>query len=74
MGDRATINMGRNLGEAVLFWGEMGPHLTQCCRAKTYVHAKFHLDPSNRLATVHEHYRQTGQHRKDTETHNGPIG
>jgi len=25
------------------------------------VHAKFHLDPSNRLATVHERHRQTGQ-------------
>jgi len=26
--------------------------------AESYLHAKFHLDPSNRLATVH---RQTGQ-------------
>ena len=23
--------------------------------------AKFHADPSNRLATVHQRYRQTGQ-------------
>jgi len=31
-------------------------------RAEAYLHAKFHLDPSNRLATVHKHYRpQTGQ-------------
>ena len=30
MGDRfATIDMGRNLG-VVPFWGELGPHLTQC--------------------------------------------
>ena len=28
------------------------------------MHAKFHLDPSNRLATVHERYRQTGQDRQ----------
>ena len=30
-------------------------------RAETYQHAKFHLDRSNRLATVHERHRQTGQ-------------
>jgi len=28
-------------------------------RAEAYLHAKFHLDPSNRLATVLERYRQT---------------
>jgi len=26
--------------------------------AEAYSHAKFHLDPSNRLATVHQRYRQ----------------
>jgi len=30
-------------------------------RAEAYLHAKFHLDPSNRLATVHERYRQDRQ-------------
>ena len=35
-------------------------------RAEAYLHAKFHLDPSNRLATVHERHRQD---RRD----NGPI-
>jgi len=35
-------------------------------RAEAYLHAKFHLDPSNCLATVHERYRQD---RAD----NGPI-
>ena len=30
-------------------------------RAEAYLHAKFHLDPSNRLTTVHKRYRQTGQ-------------
>ena len=34
-------------------------------RTEAYLHAKFHLDPSNRLATVHQRYRQTGQ-RSDT--------
>jgi len=28
-------------------------------RAEAYLHTKFHLDPSNRLATVHQRYRQT---------------
>jgi len=28
--------------------------------ADAYLHAKFHLDPSNRLATMYRH-RQTGQ-------------
>ena len=30
-------------------------------RAEAYLRAKFHLDPSNRLATVHERYRQDKQ-------------
>jgi len=32
----------------------------------TYLHAKFYLDPSNRLATVHQRHRQTG---RDRQTH-----
>ena len=46
-------------------------------RAEAYLHAKFHLDPSNRLVTVHERHRQTdrqdrtGQDR--TGQDNGPI-
>jgi len=49
--------------------GELGPHLTQYGRAEAYLHAKFHLDPSNRSATVHERHRQDRTDRKD----NGPI-
>jgi len=29
--------------------------------AKCHLHAKFHLDPSSRLATVHQRYRQDRQ-------------
>jgi len=29
--------------------------------AEAYLHAKFHLDPSNRLATVHQRHGQTEQ-------------
>ena len=28
-------------------------------RAEAYLHAKFHPDPSNRLATIHQRQRQT---------------
>jgi len=33
---------------------ELGSHLTQRGQAEAYLRAKFHLDPSNRLATVHQ--------------------
>ena len=46
--------------------GELGPHLTQCGLGRVYLHAMFHFDPCNRLATTHQRYRQTGQD-------NGPI-
>jgi len=50
-----------NWGVAVpLRGGELGPHPTQCgYRAEAYLRAKFHFDPSNRLATAHERHRQT---------------
>jgi len=46
------------------FWeGELGhPRLTQyVAGVETYLRAKFNLDPSNRLATIHQRHRQTGQ-------------
>jgi len=49
-----------------LWGGELGPHVTQCGRAEAYLHAKFHLDPSNRLATIHQRHRQTD--RQDRQT------
>jgi len=48
--------------------GEPCPHLTQCTRAEAYLHAKFHLDPSNRLATVHQRYRQDKTSRQTDRT------
>ena len=48
--------------------GGSAPFLVVC--AKAYLRITWNLDPSNRLATVHERYRQTGQtDRQD----NGPI-
>ena len=32
--------------------------------AEAYLHAKFHLDPSNRLVTIHQRYRQDRQDRR----------
>jgi len=34
--------------------------------AEVYLHAKFNLDPCNRLATIHQRYRQTGQRPDST--------
>ena len=41
-------------------------------RAEPYMHAKFHLDPTNRLATIHQLMviDRTGQ---TDRTDNGPI-
>jgi len=39
-------------------------------RAEAYLLAKFHLEPSNRLATIHQRCRQD---RTDRQTDNGPI-
>jgi len=47
----------------VFFPAELGPHLTQCDRAK------FRLDPPNRLTATHQRYRQDRQAGQD----NGPT-
>jgi len=40
--------------------GQLGLHLTQCGpRAGAYLQAKFHLDPSNPLARIHQPFTQT---------------
>jgi len=63
----ATIDMIQNEGQ-------LGPHLAQCGQAEAYLHAKFHLDPFNRLATIHQRYRQTErQTGQDRQTDSGLI-
>jgi len=37
-------------------------------RAEAYLLAKFHLDPSNRLATVHERHRQDRTDKQRTDS------
>jgi len=57
------------MGEAVPLWGRgAGPHLTQSGQAEAYLHAKFHFDPSKRLTTIHQRYRQTGQTEQERQT------
>ena len=60
--------MGQKLEGGLCPFGEeeLGSHQTQCGQGEANPHANLHLDPSNRLATVHERHRQD---RKD----NGPI-
>ena len=44
--------------------GSPSNSLTQCGQGEAYLHANFHLDSSNRLATIHQRHRQT-----DRQTH-----
>ena len=55
-----------NWGAVPLWGGEAGSPSNNVARAEAYPHAKFHLDPSDRLATVHQCHRQE-------KTDNGPI-
>ena len=53
--------------------GELGAHLTQCSRGRAYLHAKFHLDPSKCLATIHHRHRQAGQTERTGQADNVPT-
>ena len=69
MGDRlVTVDMGRKKGDLLCpFPGAGSP----CVRGRgLYLCAKFHLDPSDRLAKMHQRHRQTD--RTDRQD-NGPT-
>ena len=69
MGDRlAIIDMDQKVGGCCADFrgGKLGPYLTQCGVGRGLPLYKCHLDPSNRLATIHRRYRQTGQDRQTT--------
>jgi len=60
----AEIVVCARLGE-----GSWVPTYHNVARAEAHLHAKFHLDPSNRLATVHERHIQTDrQDRQRTDS------
>ena len=50
--------------------GELDIHLTQCGLCQAYLHAKWYPNSSNRLATIHQRHRQTGQDRTDRQRSN----
>jgi len=52
--------MGRKLGWGCvpLREGSWVPILHNVTKTEAYLHAKFHLDPSNHLATIHQRHRQ----------------
>ena len=70
MGDRlTTVDMGRKVGGLLCpFPWRLGPFLHNVVWAEAYLRTKWHFDPSNRLATIHQRFRQTNR------TDNGPIG
>jgi len=55
-----------NWGLCSPFLGAAGSQSNNVAWAEAYLHAKFHLDPSNRLATIHKRYRQTDRQRSDS--------
>jgi len=63
MGDRlATMDMGRKWGGGCAFLrGGWVPISHNVAWAEAYLHATWHPDPSNCLATIHQRHRQTGQ-------------
>ena len=50
---------------------DLGLHLTYVAGDEAYLRAKFHLDSSNRLTTVHQRHRQDRTDRTDKD--NGLI-
>jgi len=53
--------------------GEVGFHVTQCRLGRDLPGiTKWHLDPSNRLATIHQRYRQTDGTDRTDKRDNGP--
>ena len=61
----ATTDMGRKLGaRARLGRGSWVPVQHNVARAEAYLRAEFHLDPSNRLATIGQRRRQNRQPNK----------
>ena len=67
---RPQRTWAENWGAVLRFFvggGGAGAPSNTVAGAEPYHHSKFHLDPSNRLATIHQRHRQTGL------TDNGPI-
>jgi len=68
--------MGQKLGAVPLLGGAGSPSNTMWPAPRPTTGAKFHLDPSNRLATIHQSQtdRQAGQSRQDRQRSNSIRG
>ena len=65
----AATDMGRKLDGGCTRLGQgAGSPSNNVVRAEDYLPAKFHLDPSDRLATVHERHRQDRTDRQRTDS------
>jgi len=56
-----------------LEWGGGGTRSNSVAWAEVYLHTKWHLDPSNRLVTIHQRHRQDRQTGQTDRTDNGLI-
>jgi len=68
MGDRVRAEWAEKWGAAVLLsvgrsWVSIKHNVAS---AKAYLRNKWHLDPFNRLATIHQRHRQTDRHADRT--------
>jgi len=67
-----TTDMSQKLVGAPLGEGDLDPNLSHNVnRVEAYLQAKFRVDPSNRLATIHQRHRQTGQNGTDRQRSDG---
>jgi len=57
---KLSVEVGFGPGHIALN-GDSAPIKNNVARAEAYLRAKSQLDPSNRLATIHQHRRRTGQ-------------
>jgi len=67
----ATIMHGPKSGGAVvpLFVGSWVPIQHNVAWADAYLRTEWHIDPSNRLATMHQRYRQTDRQDRQDNGH-----
>jgi len=54
----ATIDTGQNWGAVPHMGGSWVPIQHNVAWAEAYLHTKWHLDPSNHLATIYQRHRQ----------------
>ena len=65
-----TIDMGRKVGSAVphSVMGSMDPIKHNVAWAEAYLRTTWYPDPCNRLSTIHQRHRQTGQDRQRSDS------